>query len=220
LRGDRGVKRISKVAKALKPAEDYQSSLASFSEALKEYELSTRDLECAASIIQPQEKYPLSASPGMSAQKQMAMPRTTASTARFLYLEFAAEIRAMASFFVRRMKGDITDIDFAEQAAKVSVNLHDILRELFSLSPAVTLVLINPEPDSANKMSRLHIPAKEREDLIDMLDQAFGKNSLTRQNAINVLLRQSPPYCDSGSPKETLPRYPDRLPTIPLPPCL
>lgn len=149
--GDKGVKRISKVAKALKPAEDYQSSLASFSEALKEYELSTRDLECAASIIQPQEKYPLSASPGMSAQRQMAMPRTTASTARFFYLEFAAEIRAMASLFVRRMKGDITDIDFAEQAAKVSANLHYIPRELFSLSPAVTLVLIDPEPDSANK---------------------------------------------------------------------
>ena len=50
------------------------------------------------------------------------------------YLQLADEIRAMASIFVRRMRGDITDIDFAEQAAKVSANLHDIPRGLFALS--------------------------------------------------------------------------------------
>jgi len=59
----------------------------------------------------------------------------------------------MASMLVRREKGHISDVDFAERAAKVSANLHDIPRELFALSPSVTLVLIHPEPDSANKMS-------------------------------------------------------------------
>ena len=75
----------------------------------------------------------------------------------------------MASIFVRRMKGDITDVDFAEQAAKISANLHDIPRDLFSLSPAVPHVIIDPKPDTANKMSRLQITAKERDDLINML---------------------------------------------------
>ena len=53
---DTGLKRISKVAKSLRPAGDYQSALAGFTELLKEYELAARDLECAASIIEPQEK--------------------------------------------------------------------------------------------------------------------------------------------------------------------
>ena len=53
---DTGLKRISKVAKSLRPAGDYQSALAGFIELLKEYELAARDLECAASIIEPQEK--------------------------------------------------------------------------------------------------------------------------------------------------------------------
>jgi len=76
---------------------------------------------------------------GTSAQKQMEVARTTASAARFLYHELAEEIRAMASMLGRRMKDDISDVDFAEQAAKVSANLHDIPRELFTLSPSVTL---------------------------------------------------------------------------------
>jgi hypothetical protein len=127
----------------------------------------------------------------------MGAARTTASTASFLYRELAAEMRAMTALFVRRMKGDITDVDFAEQAAKVSANLHDIPRELFSLSPGVTLVLIDPEPDSANNMSRLQITVKERNDLIDRLDKAFGKR-VTQQTkgnqraleAIIAMLRQ------------------------------
>ena len=53
---DTGLKRTSKVAKSLKPAQDYQSALAGFSEVLKEYALAARELECAVSIIQPQEK--------------------------------------------------------------------------------------------------------------------------------------------------------------------
>ena len=114
-----GLKRISKVAKGLKPAEDYQSALASFSGALKEYELAARDLECAASIIEPQEKVSFTR-PGTTAQEQMEVARTTAATARFLYVQLADEIRAMASIFVRRMKGDISDVDFAEHAAKIS----------------------------------------------------------------------------------------------------
>jgi hypothetical protein len=47
-----GLKRFSNVAEGLKPAVDYQSAFASFSGALKEYELAARDVECAASIIQ------------------------------------------------------------------------------------------------------------------------------------------------------------------------
>ena len=133
----------------------------------------------------------------MLADKQMDAARTTASTTRFLYLELADEIRALASVFVRRMKCDITDVDFAEQAAKVSANLHDIPRDLFSLSPAVPQVIIDPKPDSANKMSRLQITAKERDDLIDMLDKAFGQR-VTRQtkgdqramDTIAAMLRQ------------------------------
>ena len=186
-----GLKRVSKVAKGLKPAEDYQSALASCSGALKEYELAARDLECAASIIEPQEKISFTGQ-ATSVQKQMKVARTTAATARFLYLQLADEIRAMASIFVRRMRGDITDVDFAEQAAKVSANMHDIPRDLFALSPSVTLVLIQPEPDSADKMSRLNITAKERDDLINMLDKGFGQQVIARPKAISVPWMQSP----------------------------
>ena len=163
---------------------------------LKEYELAARDLEFAASIIEPHEKISFTR-PGTSAQKQMEMARTTAATARFLYLQLADEVRAMASLFVRRMRGDITDVGFAEQAAKISANLHDIPRDLFALSPSVTLVLIDPEPDSANKMSRLQIMAKERDDLIDMLDKGFGQRVIRQtkgdqraMDAIAAMLRR------------------------------
>lgn len=126
----------------------------------------------------------------------MEMTRTTAATARFLYLQLADEIRAMASIFVRRMRGDIRDVDFAEQAAKVSPTC-DIPRELFTLSPSVTLVLIHPEPDATNKMSRLQITAKERNDLIDMLDKGFDQRVIRQtkgdqraMDAIATMLRQ------------------------------
>jgi hypothetical protein len=76
---------MSKVAKELKPAQDYQSAVVGFTTALKEYELAARDLECAASIIQPQERFP-PAGAGMLAEKQMGTARKTASTTRFLYL--------------------------------------------------------------------------------------------------------------------------------------
>ncbi len=130
----------------------------------------------------------------MLAENQMEAARKTASTTRFLYLELADEIRAMASIFARRMKGDITDVDFVEQAAKVSANLHDIPRELFSLSHAVPHVIIDPRPESANKASRLQITAKERDDLIDMLDKAFGQRVTPRQRAISGLWKQSLPW--------------------------
>ncbi len=80
---DTGLRRMSKVGKELKPADNYQSALVGFTEALKEYELAARDLECAASIIQAQEQFP-SAGPGMLAEKQMDAARKTASTTRFL----------------------------------------------------------------------------------------------------------------------------------------
>jgi len=61
----------------------------------------------------------------------------------------------------------------------------------------VSHVIIDPKPDSANKMSRLQITENERDDLIDMLDKAFGQR-VTRQTkgdqrameAIAAMLRQ------------------------------
>ena len=61
----------------------------------------------------------------------------------------------------------------------------------------MTLVLIHAEPDSANKMSRLQITAKERDDLIDMLDKGFGQRFIRQtkgdqraMDAIAAMLRQ------------------------------
>ena len=70
-------------------------------------------------------------------------------------------------------------------------------RELFTLSPSVTLVLIQPEPDSTNKMNRLNIAAKERDDLIGILDKGFGQRVIRQTkgdqravDAIAAMLRQ------------------------------
>jgi hypothetical protein len=171
---DAGLKRISKTARDLKPADDYPGALASFSNALKEYELAARDFECAASLVQRQEKF----SPGGSSKlenDQTRVARMTASLAKMLYLQLAKEARAIASIFSARMKDSITDVEFAEQAAKGSANLDDIPRELFSSSPGVTHALIDPRPDASNHVSRLRITGKERDDLIAMLEREFGE---------------------------------------------
>ena len=51
------------------------------------------------------------------------------------------------------------------------------------MTPDVPWVLIDPKPDSSNRMSRLRITKMERDDLIDMLDTAFGERvaSQTKQ---------------------------------------
>jgi hypothetical protein len=50
------------------------------------------------------------------------------------------------------------------------------LPELFSLAPSIPQVLIDPRPDSANRMSRLRITVSERNDLISILDRGFGEH--------------------------------------------
>jgi hypothetical protein len=57
----------------------------------------------------------------------------------------------------------------------------------------MTLVLIHPEPDSANKMSRLNITAKERDDLISMLDKGFGQRVIRQTKAKDKTKGTEPP---------------------------
>jgi hypothetical protein len=171
---DAGLKRISKISKGAKQINDYPSAVAAFANDLKEYELAARDFECAASIIEPQGKFSPSGSSEIE-KDQTELARETATLAELFYLRLSKETRELASIFVARMKDSLTDVEFAERAARVSANLHDLPRELFSLTPSVPQVLIDPKPDSANRMSRLRITATERKDLIDNLDQGFGK---------------------------------------------
>jgi hypothetical protein len=171
---DTGLKRISAVAKRSTPAPDDATALVGISEALRDYELAARDFECAASLIAPHEKFSAGGSNKM-AQEQSDTARMAAKYARALYLDLAKESREIASAILDKLKGTITNIELAERMAKISANLDDDPRELFSLVPGVLHVLVDPMPDSTNRMSRLCITARERDDLIKMLDAAFGE---------------------------------------------
>lgn len=180
---DTGLKRISNLSKVMKTTDDYSIALASFSEGLRDLELAARDFECAASTIQPEEKF----SPGGSSKDilgQTDLARMVARGTRLEYLKLAKEARAISNHFVSKMKGSIKDIEFAERMAKSSANLHDGPRTLFTMTSDVAGVLVDPKPDESNRMSRLRITTKERDDLIDMLDTAFGERiaSQTKQD--------------------------------------
>lgn len=180
---DSGLKRLSNLFTVMRPADDYSTALVGFSVGLRELELAARDFECAASTIQPEEKF----SPGGSSKDilgQTDLARIVARGTRLEYLKLAKEARAISNHFVSKMKGSINDIEFAERMAKSSANLHDGPRTLFTMTPDAPWVLVDPKPDESNRMSRLRITTKERDDLIDMLDTAFGERiaSQTKQD--------------------------------------
>jgi len=171
---DTGIKRISRLSDVMKPADDYSTALGGLSAGLRELELAGRDFECAASIIQPQEKF----SPGGSSTDNLGqtdLARMVAQGTRLEYLKLAKEARAIASHLVSKMERSITDIEFAQRMAKSSANLHDGPRTVFTMTPDVPWVLIDPKPDSSNRMSRFQITKEERDGLIKMLDTAFGE---------------------------------------------
>ena len=78
---------------------------------------------------------------------------------------------------------------------KSAANVDDIPRKLFSITGAVPHILVDPQPDSSDRMSRLRITTSERSDLIKMLDSAFGeriakKDDRPAMEAAAALLRE------------------------------
>lgn len=191
---DTGLTRISTVSKPLRPTKDHLKAHVDFTDTLKQYELAARDFECAASSIESQQNFSARAS-NSYAQEQTELARLTATTARGLYLQLAKDIRLIASSLVAKMKGSITDAELAYRMVKSAANLDDIPRTLFSVTSAVPHILVDPQPDSSDRMSRLRITASERSDLIKMLDSGFGeriakKGDRPAMEAAAALLRE------------------------------
>lgn len=174
LNADDGVNRSQKASWVLQGlGRDRSTILADLTEALKELELAARSFECAASAIRPQEKFPRDRSSEF-AQEQSAIARKGASAAGVIYLQLAEETRTMAALFVDSLKGSLNQLDFASRVAQVSASREEKLRELFQLSTVVSHVLIDANPNSSGRMSRLRITANERDDLVRIINTGFG----------------------------------------------
>jgi hypothetical protein len=162
------MKRISAVAKRIKP------TLADITEGLREYELAARDFDCAVLAMEPQKLF-ASGNSDM-ARRQAELARVSATGAEVLYFQLAKTTREIASALQDTLDPSTSERDTVARLSRASADLDDIPRTFFSTVAAnIAHVLVDPEPDSSGRTSRMRITKEERDDLIKMLDIAFGE---------------------------------------------
>lgn len=174
LNADDALNRMNQVSGILqRPSQDQPSHLAGFTEALTNLELAARGFECAALAVRPQEQFPLDPSDSFG-KNASELARDATKSADLLYLVLAKEARAIASTFAEVLKGTLNASDLAVRMAKSSANLQDSLSSLLPTFTSTAHVIVDPKPDASDHMSRLRITAKERDDLVKMIDSWFG----------------------------------------------
>jgi hypothetical protein len=170
---DSGLTRIHTVARQAKPADDYATALTGFTLLLRDYELAARDFDCAVVSVRTQERFSANAKDEI-AQSQAELARNAATIARLNYEKLAHNTRETASLFVSKMKESVDDVAFAKRMAEISADLQDLPREIAFLTPDTINILVDSKPDASNRLSRLSINARERDDLVNMIDLSFG----------------------------------------------
>ena len=127
------------------------------------------------------ENFPIDQSTETS-KGQSELARENASFAKEIYLRLAHESRAIASLIAEYLKHKIDGADFAQKFAQHSATIQDSSENLLEIFSSIPNVLVDPKPDAAGKMSRLSITARERDDLIRLIDTGFGKRARSATN--------------------------------------
>lgn len=74
--------------------------------------------------------------------------------------------------------GPRSGVDYGAYAARmpeITASLEFIDETLFKSTPLIFALLIDPQPDKGNHMSRLLITKAQRQQLVDMINREFGK---------------------------------------------
>jgi hypothetical protein len=150
-----------------------ESDVAAFTRTLTELELGAKDFECAASLMAGQRNYATDDSSETAAQISKGA-REAAELAALSYLALANNSRASAELLNRMLAGRVQMSEMPAKMARISAETSEHWRSIFYVVTIVTHVLVDPEPDSAGRMSRLRITAAQRRDLVKSIDDTFG----------------------------------------------
>jgi len=107
-----------------------------------------------------------------------------ASFAGGIYRKLAEKSRMFGSLLQGVMQESLSESEFSIRLAKINADYQDLLSNLITLSAVVTSVLVDRKPDSAGHFSRLSITAKERADLVRLIDTAFGKRARSSKDDV------------------------------------
>ena len=167
-----------------------------------------KDFDCASSLMAAEENYAINDSSELGASVQ-DLARRSAQLAKHAYLGLAEGTRSHAELTEQILGGQVQMNQVPGKTAKILSRIDDDWRTIFSMTPAVTHVLVDTQPDAAGRLSRLRITAAQRRDLIKRLDTAFGEDARKKagnQNAVDAtaaLLRQflTGGHTDRGAPR-------------------
>jgi hypothetical protein len=172
LNADGALKRISNL-----PLVDMEKSgtlLTTVTDGLTKIEIAAREFECAASVVQ-QERFP--SGEGDLNPELIEFSALVSRAAHEVFLKLARTARGFASLIKERMKGKLDQVELAGQMAQLSADFHENMKAIFETTASIPHILVDPNPDKMERLSRLQITAKERDDLIKMLDQGFGSRA-------------------------------------------
>jgi hypothetical protein len=151
-----------------------ESLVASATRTLTELELGAKDFDCAARLIAAQEEYTSDDSSEMDAEV-LRLARRAAGVTKLAYLGLAEASRSSRDLMEEMLAGRVQTNEMPARMARISTQAHEYWRTIFFTVPAVTHVLVDPEPDRAGRLSRLRITGSQRRDLVKSIDDTFGQ---------------------------------------------